>query len=58
MATKSFLKNVNLRDPKQCKSFISALEKSQAYEPKKIDTHSRARDLTKDQIRKIFGGDS
>lgn len=56
MATKSFLKNVNLRDAKQCQSFIKALEKSESKEPKKVEVSTRARDLTKEQIRKIFGG--
>ena len=29
MATKSFLKNISLRDEKQCKAFIRALENSE-----------------------------
>lgn len=56
MATKSFLKDVSLRDKKQCQAFIKALEKSQSKEVKEIDIASRSRDLTKDQIQKIFGG--
>lgn len=56
MATKSFLKDVNLRDKRQCQAFIRALEKSQAKEVKQIDIASRSRDLTKEQIQKIFGG--
>lgn len=56
MATKSFLKNVSLRDAKQCQSFIKALEYSKAKERKQADVSIPARDLTKEQIGKIFGG--
>lgn len=56
MATKSFLKNVNLRDTRQCQAFIKALEKSQSKEPKQVDVSTPVRDLNKEQIRKIFGG--
>lgn len=56
MATKSFLKNVSLRDAKQCQSFIKALEHSKAKETKQADVSIPARDLTKEQIGKIFGG--
>lgn len=56
MATKSFLKDVSLRDKRQCQAFIRALEKSQSKEPKEVNISTRSRDLTKEQIRKIFGG--
>lgn len=56
MATKSFLKNVSLRDAKQCQSFIKALEHSKVKETKQADVSIPARDLTKEQIGKIFGG--
>ncbi len=56
MATKSFLKDVTLRDAKQCQSFIRALEKSQAKRPKPPEASIPARDLTKEQIGKLFGG--
>lgn len=57
MATKSFLKNVNLRSRSQCESFIKALERSQARKPQRIDMTNRTKDMNKDQIRKIFGGE-
>lgn len=56
MATKSFLKNVNLRGQRQCQEFIKALEKSQSRKTQPMDKAVRARDMSKDQIRKIFGG--
>lgn len=56
MATKSFLKDVQLRDKKQCQAFIKALEKSQSYSPKTTTTTFVAKDMQKDQIRKVFGG--
>lgn len=57
MATKSFLKNVNLRSRSQCESFIKAVERSQERKPQKIDMANRTKDMNKDQIRKIFGGE-
>lgn len=59
MATKSFLKTVNLRGKRQCQDFIRAVERSQQAqaEQPRFTTDSRpakARDLTPEQIRKIF----
>lgn len=55
MATKSFLKNVALRDEKQCKAFIRALENSEnqpnAAEHVKRSVHT----MSPAQIQKIFG---
>ena len=39
MATKSFLKNISLRDEKQCKAFIRALENSENQPA--TDKHSK-----------------
>ena len=55
MATKSFLKNISLRDEKQCKAFIRALENS-ANHPA-TDKHSKrpVHTMSSAQIQKIFG---
>ena len=55
MATKSFLKNISLRDEKQCKAFIRALENSENQPA--TDKHSKRPVHTRSsaQIQKIFG---
>lgn len=59
VATKSFLKKVNLQGRKECQVFIRAVEKSQQYSRE----HSglvigsmlvRAIDIEPEQIKKIF----
>ena len=58
MATKSFLKNVSLRTEKQCQAFVKALERSE-NQPKKANETSRpVHEMTRDQIRKVFGSDN
>lgn len=56
MATKSFLKNVKLRNKRDCQDFIRALENS--IDAQKEVTEDRpqiiARDMDKATIRKIF----
>lgn len=58
MATKSFMKTVNLSGRRQCQEFIRAVERSQqsvAVRTRQPETEqTRARDLTQDQIRRIF----
>lgn len=55
MATKSFLKNISLRDEKQCKAFIRALENSENQPT--TDKHSKrpVHTMSSMQIQKIFG---
>ncbi len=55
MATKSFLKNISLRDEKQCKAFIRALENSENQPV--TDKHSKrpVHTMSSAQIQKIFG---
>ena len=59
MATKSFLKTVNLHGRKQCQDFIRAVEQSQHARVEQTSCITdlrfvKARDLTPEQIRKIF----
>lgn len=54
MATNSFLKNINLREPKQCKDFIRALEKSKEKREKEIQFSRPVSDMSRDEIRKRF----
>ena len=55
MATKSFLKNVALRDEKQCKAFIRALENSENQSTADGHVKRSVHTMSSAQIQKIFG---
>ena len=56
MATKSFLKNIVIKDRKSAEKFIKALENAENKKVKKVIINKRVEDVTdKEQIRKIFG---
>ncbi len=56
MATKSFVKNVNLRSRPECQAFIRALEHSEdaPRRPQKQENETKAREMDKETIRKMF----
>ncbi len=55
MATKSFLKNIVIKDRKSAEKFIKALENAENKKAKKVTVNKRVEDVTdKEQIRKIF----
>ena len=55
MATKSFLKNIVIKDKKSAEKFISALENAANKKAKKVSVDKRTEDVTdKEQIRKLF----
>lgn len=55
MATKSFLKNITIKDKKSTENFIAALENASNKKAKKVVIDKRVEDITdKEQIRKIF----
>lgn len=55
MATKSFLKNIVIKDRKSTEKFINALENASGKKAKKINMDKRIEEVTdKEQIRKIF----
>lgn len=56
MATKSFLKTVNLRGEEQAESFLRAAESSKAHQGKNAEHSRRVTDMNREQIRKMFGG--
>lgn len=58
VATKSFLKNVSLRDTKQCQNFIRALEKSDQQRKDETVLNKPVHEMTREQIRKIFGAEN
>ena len=56
MATKSFLKNIVIKDRKSAEKFIKALENAENKKVKKVTVNKRVEDVTdKEQIRKMFG---
>ncbi len=55
MATKSFLKNIVIKDKKSATKFIEALEKAENKKVKKVKIDKLTEDVTdNEQIRKIF----
>ncbi len=55
MATKSFLKNVNLRGKKQSQAFVRAAAVAQTRKAQQVAYSRRVSDMDQQQIRKIFG---
>jgi len=55
MATKSFLKNIVIKDKKSVEKFITALEQAENKKAKKVVINKRTEEITdSEQIRKIF----
>lgn len=55
MATKSFLKNIVIKDKKSAERFINALERAENKKCKKVKIDKMVENVTNsDQIRKIF----
>ena len=56
MATKSFLKNIVIKDRKSAGKFINALERAEHKKAKEVRIDKMVEDVTDSkQIRKIFG---
>ena len=56
MATKSFLKNIIVKDKKSATSFISALENAENKGRKKVIVDKKVNSVKdKETIKKIFG---
>ncbi|MTI96807.1 MAG: hypothetical protein FH749_15245 [Firmicutes bacterium] len=58
MATKSILKNIDIRGQSLCWSFIRALENAEKKKGKEVVLTKSHRELSQEQIRKIFGDDN
>ena len=55
MATKSFLKNIVIKDRKSAERFISALENAENKKSKKVKINKMVEDVTdSERIKKIF----
>lgn len=55
MATKSFTKNIDIRDKKLGKSLVSALENASNKKSKDVSLSRTYSEASNDTIRKIFG---
>lgn len=56
MATKSFLKNIVIKDKKSAEAFISALENAEKKGRKKVNINTSVRTIEdKETIKKMFG---
>lgn len=56
MATKSFLKEIVIKDKKAAEAFVSALENAEKKGRKKVELNTSVRTIEdKDTIRKMFG---
>ena len=56
MATKSFLKNVNIKDKKSALAFVNALEHAEKKGKKEVKIHTSVKTIKdKETIKKIFG---
>lgn len=55
MATKSFTKNIDIRDKKLGKSLVSALENASKKGSKDVSISRTYSEASSDTIRKIFG---
>ena len=55
MATKSFLKNIVIKDGKQAERFLKALENAEKKKSKEITIDQRVEEIKNpEQIRKLF----
>lgn len=56
MATKSFLKNIVIKNSKSANSFLSALENAERKGRKKVEIKTQVTSIEdKETIKKIFG---
>lgn len=55
MATKSILKDINIKNKELAKRFIDALDHSQNKSVKIVQFNKSCKDVTGDNIKKIFG---
>lgn len=55
MATKSILKNVDIKDKKLCKSLIVALENAEAKHSQEVHMSRTYEDVRGDDIHKVLG---
>lgn len=55
MATKSILKNVNIKDKRLARTFVRALEKAEDTKYQTVHLSRRCEEITGDKIKEFFG---
>jgi len=55
VATKSFLKNIDIRNKRSCFKFVSALENAQNKSGEEVIMSKSVNIINKDDIKKFFG---
>lgn len=55
MATKSMIKNINIKDTYHSGKLVDALEKAAKYRRKDSNTDFKCEEITKDKLKDIFG---
>ncbi|MGP1406024.1 hypothetical protein [Filifactor alocis] len=55
MATKSILKNIEIRDKKSAKKFVYALDRAENIKGKSVTFSKQCKDLSTEEIKKVFG---
>ncbi len=55
MATKSFLKNINIRDKSSARNFANALENAKNVPGKEVNISKACFNVKKDKIKELFG---
>ena len=56
MATKSFLKNISIKNRKSANSFISALENAEKKDNKKVVVNTKVKEIKDEKtIKEMFG---
>lgn len=56
MATSSIYKDINAKDKASIMKLVKALEKSSASKPHDVVMSRPVSDMSKEEIRKLFGG--
>lgn len=55
MATKSIIKDVNIRDKKLCRTFASAIENASGRRGKDVQLSRSFKEISGEKIRELFG---
>lgn len=55
MATKSILKDVNIKEKNMGRAFVTALEQSSTYTSARKVSNSKFKSISKEDIKKLFG---
>lgn len=55
MATKSIIKNIDIKDKRMCQAFISAIENAENKHSKEVSLSRSFTEIKGDKIKELFG---